>query len=84
MGGMPTALPYSSLDIPLASPIHSAAGRVDYVRVRVTANGAEPIPGSGGSRLSTTVEADGFMLVEAEREGLQVGEIVRVYRYDVP
>ncbi len=82
LGGRNVAFPYRSEELPLASKISSAVGRVDYVRVRVTDSGVEPIAVSGASMLSTTVAADGFVLVERDREGYAPGESVRVYRYD--
>jgi molybdopterin molybdotransferase len=82
VGGRSTELPYRSEELPLARKIVSAVGRVDYVRVRITPAGIEPLAVSGASMLSTTVAADGFVLVERDREGHAAGERVRVYRYD--
>lgn len=82
LGGRNPELPYRSDELPLAAKIVSAIGRVDYVRVRITRDGVEPISVSGASMLSTTVAADGFVLVDRDREGFAPGERVRVYRYD--
>lgn len=82
LGGRGTDLPYRSEELPLAGKIVSAVGRVDYVRVRITPSGVEPIAVSGASMLSTTVAADGFVLVDRDREGHAPGERIRVYRYD--
>jgi molybdopterin molybdotransferase len=84
LGGRAPGPPYRTEDLPLAAKIVSAVGRVDYVRVRVTEAGAEPVAVSGASLLSTTVVADGFVLVERDREGHAPGERVTVYRYDEP
>jgi molybdopterin molybdotransferase len=75
-------LPYRTTGLSVAAKIVSAVGRVDYVRVRVTPAGVEPIAVSGASMLSTTVVADGFVLVERDREGFAPGEPVAVYLYD--
>jgi molybdopterin molybdotransferase len=55
---------------------------VDYVRVRVVNEAVEPVAVSGASILSTTVTADGFVLVERDREGFAPGEVVEVWLYD--
>jgi molybdopterin molybdotransferase len=82
LGGRCPELPYRSLPLPLAGKISSAVGRVDYVRVRIQDNRAEPLAVSGASLLSTTTMADGFVLVPRDSEGYPAGEIVTVYRYD--
>jgi molybdopterin molybdotransferase len=75
-------LPYRAEKLPVAAKIVSAIGRVDYVRVRVTPAGVEPIAVSGAAILNTTVVADGFVLVDRDREGFGAGETVEVYWYD--
>src|SRR5262249_55806521 len=82
LGGRSMALPYRSTTVPLASKLVSMVGRVDYVRVRLTEQGAEPLATSGASILSSTVKADGFLLVPADSEGQAAGEEVMVYLYD--
>ncbi|MFO0852347.1 MAG: gephyrin-like molybdotransferase Glp [Gemmataceae bacterium] len=82
LGGRPPALPYRTTMARLASKLVSAVGRVDYARVRLTAAGAEPIAVSGASILSTTVVADGFVLVDRDREGFAPEEEVTVHLYD--
>ena len=81
LGGRAWDLPYRRVALPLAANLTSAVGRVDYVRVRLANGAAEPIAG-GASALSTTVAADGFVLVAAERESLAAGEVVEVWLYD--
>jgi molybdopterin molybdotransferase len=75
-------MPYRTIQLPLASKIASAVGRVDYVRVRVRAGQAEPLAVSGASILSTTTTADGFVLVPRDSEGYPAGELVTIHRYD--
>jgi molybdopterin molybdotransferase len=55
---------------------------VDYVRVRLTPAGVEPLAISGASILSSTIRADGFVLVGRDSEGHGPGEEVLVYLYD--
>lgn len=82
LGGRPTDWPYRPTDLPLVGKVASAVGRVDYVRVRVEEGRAVPLAVSGASILSTTVVADGFVLVDRDCEGHAAGETVRVWRYD--
>jgi molybdopterin molybdotransferase len=82
LGGRPWELPYRKAAFPLAAKIVSAIGRVDYVRVKVESGQATPIAVSGASILSTTVAADGFVLVDRDREGHAPGEVVEVWMYE--
>jgi molybdopterin molybdotransferase len=82
LGGRSWELPYRRASFPLAAKIVSAVGRVDYVRVKVEGGLATPIAVSGASILSTTVTADGFALVDRDREGHAPGEVVEVWLYD--
>jgi molybdopterin molybdotransferase len=82
LGGRAPELPYSRARAMLSAEVPSAVGRVDYVRVRVRADGfAEALPSGGASKLSTVVEADGFVLVPANRAALAAGEHVDVLLY---
>jgi molybdopterin molybdotransferase len=82
LGGRSRELPYRTATLPLTAKVVSAIGRVDYVRVKVADGHAEPVAVSGASILSTTVVADGFVLVDRDREGFAPGESVEVYLYD--
>lgn len=82
MGGRSPELPYLRRRWPVAGKITSALGRLDYVRVTITAHGVEPLAVSGASLLSTTTKADGFVLVDPDREGHAAGEEVDVWLYD--
>jgi molybdopterin molybdotransferase len=82
LGGRDTALPYRSSRLPVARPINSAVGRVDYVRVVVRDGRVEPLATGGASVLSSTTQADGFVLVPHDREGNAAGDTVAVYWYD--
>jgi molybdopterin molybdotransferase len=82
LGGRSWELPYRSETLPLAGAITSAPGRVDYVRVKLESGAARPLASGGASNLSTTVEADGFLLVPRDRAELAPGELVDAWLYD--
>jgi molybdopterin molybdotransferase len=82
IGGRSPELPYLRRRLPLAGKISSALGRLDYVRVRISPHGVEPLAVSGASLLSTTTAADGFVLVDPDREGFAPGDEVEVWLYD--
>lgn len=81
LGGRGIDLPYRQVTVPLETPIASAVGRVDYLRVKLDGGAARVLPG-GASNLSGVVAADGFVLVPADRAELAAGEVVEVWRYD--
>jgi molybdopterin molybdotransferase len=82
LGGRPWELPYRTASLPLAAEVASAAGRVDYVRVKVEGGRVLPLAGGGASGLSSAVAADGFVLVPRDRDRLAPGEAVSVWLYD--
>jgi molybdopterin molybdotransferase len=82
LGGRSDELPYRTEEHPAAVRLASTVGRMDYLRVRITPAGVEPIETTGASILSTTVIADGFVLVPRASAGYGPGENVRVYLYD--
>ena len=82
LGGRSPDWPHRQVRGRLAMKIASAVGRVDYVRVRLTAAGVEPLAISGASILSSTIRADGFVIVSRDSEGHAPGEEVLVYLYD--
>lgn len=81
LGGREWELPYRRETCTLEAPIHSAIGRMDYVRVTIENGRARPIANRGASNLSGAVAADGFVLVEAQYENLTEGDAVEVWRY---
>jgi molybdopterin molybdotransferase len=81
MQGLPPAYPYAKVRGRLSRKIASAIGRVDFVRVRCTAAGVEPLRVTGASILSSTTRADGFVIVDKNSEGLDAGQEVEVYVY---
>ncbi|WP_231695430.1 molybdopterin molybdotransferase MoeA [Ottowia caeni] len=82
LGGRPADWPYRQTRAPMLRKIVSQVGRVDYVRVKVTEQGVEPLALSGASMLSSTTRADGFVVVPAESEGHGPGSEVTVHLYD--
>jgi len=81
LGGRPADWPHPVRRVPLARKIASQVGRVDYCRVRLVEQGAEPLALSGASILSSTTRADGFVVVAADSEGQAAGTEVDVYLY---
>jgi molybdopterin molybdotransferase len=82
LGGRSADWPHRQVRAQLARKIASAVGRVDYVRVRLGPGGVEPLAISGASILSSTIRADGFVIVAKDSEGHAAGEDVLVYLYD--
>ena len=82
LGGRSPDWPHRQLHARLVRKIASAVGRVDYVRVRLTDAGVEPLAISGASILSSTIRADGFVIVGRDSEGHAPGDRVLVYLYD--
>jgi molybdopterin molybdotransferase len=79
--GLQPTYPYAQVRGRLTRKIASAIGRVDFVRVRCTAAGIEPLRVTGASILSSTTRADGFVIVDKNSEGLDEGQEVEVYVY---
>lgn len=82
LGGRPGEWPHRTRRAVLRRKIASAAGRVDYCRVRLDGNEAEPLALSGASILSSTTRADGFVIVPEEGEGYAPGAEIDVYLYE--
>jgi molybdopterin molybdotransferase len=82
LGGRSPDWPHRHVRARLARKIASPVGRVDYVRVRLTPAGVEPVAVSGAAILSSTIRADGFVIVSQDSEGHGPGEEVLVYLYD--
>jgi len=82
LGGRPEAWPYRQERFPLRDRISSQIGRVDYARVRIESGHAVLLATSGASILSTTTQADGFVVVDQDSEGFAAGDTVPVWLYD--
>lgn len=76
-------LPYPCHSVVLQDRISSAIGRLDYCRVKLENGKARVLATSGASMLSTTTEADGFVIVPQDSEGVAAGETVEMWCYDI-
>jgi len=82
LGGRSREWPHRRMRLPLARKISSAVGRTDYVRIALESGKVVPIATSGASILSSTVSADGCVIVPRELEGMAEGAEVEVLFYD--
>ncbi len=73
--------PHEKRRMILGRKLVSTVGRVDYARVVVTGDVAEPLAISGASILSSTTRADGFVIVPSDSEGYPPGAEIEVYLY---
>ncbi len=80
-GCLPREWPYTLVTARLVRKLVSTVGRVDYARVRLEGDDAEPLAISGASVLSSTTRADGFVVVPADSEGYSSGTTVNVWKY---
>lgn len=81
LAGRSADWPYRRVRVPLSRKLVSTVGRVDYARVQVRGDEAEPLAISGASVLSSTTRADGFVIVPADSEGYAPGTDVDVFLY---
>lgn len=65
----------------LTRKLVSTVGRVDYARVKFHGEFAEPVAISGASVLTSTTQADGFVIIPADSEGYAAGSEVKVLLY---
>jgi molybdopterin molybdotransferase len=82
LGGRSRAWPHRRARAVLARKLSSEVGRTDYVRVRFEDGRIAPLATAGASILSSTVRADGFVIVPRELEGMPEGAEVEVLLYD--
>ena len=82
LGGRNEDWPYRRINATLTRKIVSTVGRVDYARVKLDGTAAEPIAVSGASVLSSTTQADGFVIVPPDSEGFAAHSTVEVFCYD--
>ena len=65
----------------LTRKITSCIGRTDFVRVRVTGQGVDPVRVSGAGILSSMTRSDGIVVVAKNKEGYDKEETVEVELY---
>ena len=82
MGGHSDEWPYRNKKVKLATKISSEIGRIEYVRLRIENDLAFVIASGGASILSSTTQADAFLLTEEDSEGFAEGDEVQVWLYD--
>jgi molybdopterin molybdotransferase len=82
LGGRPLLWPYRKTRARLGRKISSQIGRLDYARVKLADGVVEPLSIAGASMLSSTIRADGFVVVEDDSEGFAPGADVDVWLYD--
>jgi molybdopterin molybdotransferase len=65
----------------ISRSLHSAAGREDYIRVKLSVNEgqlvAEPVLGKSGL-INTMIKADGLARIPSGKEGVEAGETVEI------
>ncbi len=83
LGGRPAAWPYPCRSLPLARKVVSLPGRVDYMRVGIRDGKIEPLAVAGAAVASSTVRAQGFVVIPRDAEGFAAGELVDVFLYDL-
>lgn len=81
LAGRSTDWPYRRVRAVLTRKINSVVGRLDYARVRLFGDEAEPLAIGGASVLSSLTRADGFIIVPADSEGHPAGAAVDVLAY---
>ena len=82
LGGRSADWPYRRITALLGRKIVSTVGRQDYLRVRLTDGRVDPLAIGGSSILSSTTRADGFVLIDPDKEGYPPGAEVEVFLYD--
>jgi len=74
--------PYISEFKKLKQKLVSMIGRTDYARVKLVDDYVEPVAISGAAILSSTTQADGFVIIPADSEGYAPETKVEVFFYD--
>lgn len=81
LGGRDREWPYARVRRTLTQSIVSQVGRLDYARVMIHEEHVEPLAIAGGSSLSSTTRADGFVVIPAEISGYAAETEVDVWLY---
>ena len=82
LGGRSAEWPYRRIAAPLRRKIVSMVGRQDYLRVQVADGQVDPLAIGGSAVLSSTTRADGFVIIDPDKEGYPPGAEVEVFLYD--
>jgi len=81
MGGRSKDWPYRKTQATLSRKLVSTVGRVDYARVKLDGDQVEPLAISGASVLTSTTQADGFVIIPADSEGYAAQSVVNIFLY---
>ncbi len=81
--GQHTQWPYPQIRKPLKHKISSMIGRTDYARVKLVDEHVESVSVSGAANISSTTQADGFVIIPADSEGYPAQAEVDVFLYDL-
>ncbi len=81
LGGRNQDWPYRRIQATLTRKLISTVGRVDYARVKLDGIHVEPVAISGASVLTSTTQADGFVIIPADSEGYAAQTEVEVLMY---
>ncbi len=82
LAGIGSEWPYFSVTRKLKQKLVSMIGRTDYARVKLVDDFVEPVAISGAAILSSTTQADGFVIIPGDSEGYAPGTEVDVFLYD--
>ena len=81
MGGRSRDWPYRRTQATLTRKLVSTVGRVDYARVKFDGDQVEPVAISGAAVLTSTTQADGFVIIPADSEGYAAQSVVNIFLY---
>ncbi|QGJ71839.1 Molybdopterin molybdenumtransferase [Planctomycetales bacterium 10988] len=81
-GGKATKIAYSKSMRRLNQSILSKEGRTDFVRGTLVNGGITPLQIQGGSRLTSIVSADGFLIIPSEVDQLNAGDTTEFYHFE--
>jgi molybdopterin molybdotransferase len=81
LAGLGSVPPYSKQRVALARKIASTLGAVDYCRLRLTPEGAEPLAAGANTGLALLAATDGFLLVPEDSEGYPAGAEVAMFLF---
>lgn len=81
LAGLGSTSPYPERRVVLARKIASNLGAVDYCRIRLTSEGAEPLASGANTSLALLAAADGFLWVPEDSEGYPAGAEVTMFLF---
>jgi molybdopterin molybdotransferase len=82
LAAKPDLLPYRRQTFTLSRKLVSRIGQLEIARMRLVGNFTEPLAVADDRLLSSSIRADGFVLLPENSEGYAEGSQVEVYLYD--